>query len=116
MNSEKHFEKYFDSISSLLHQSSYFENNVILLPIKLNIKKGITFNQNKDIISYTFDSYYQQENLNNSENRNLLGIFNFYLNNNILTYEIFFSNILDILSNIGGTIKILYFVFQLLNL
>ena len=115
LNSEKHFEKYFDSISSLLHQSSYFENNVILLPIKLNIKKGITFNQNKDIISYTFDSYYQQENLNNSENRNLLGIFNFYLNNNILTYEIFFSNILDILSNIGGTIKILYFVFQLLN-
>ena len=115
LNTNKHFEKYFGSVSSLLHQSSYFENNIIFIPIKLIKRYGFISNRYKDIISYTFDSYYESEKLNNNENYNLLGIFNLYLNNNILTYEIFFVNILDILSNIGGLLKILFFIFQMFN-
>ena len=111
----KPFEKYLYSISTTLHQTSYFENNIIFLPLKLIIKKGTIIKKTSNYLSYIFNSHYTNEKLCNIEYPNLLGVFNFYLDNKILTYQLILFNVIDILSNIGGLVKILFFIFQTLN-
>jgi hypothetical protein len=112
---KKPIEKYYYSISSTLYRMSYFKNNIIFLPLKLNIKKGIAFTKAKEYNSYILNSHYNNERINNFENENLLGIFSLYLDNKILTYQVKSFNIIDILSHIGGIVKILFFLFQTLN-
>ena len=112
---KKPFEKYLYSISTTLHQTSYFENNIIFLPLKLIIKKGTIIKKSTNYSSYIFNSHYKNEKICNIEYQNLLGVFNFYLDNKILTYQLNLFNIIDILSNIGGLVKILFFIFQTLN-
>ena len=112
---KNHIETSFYSISSSLQQSSFFENNILFLPTKLSIKKGYIIRSHKDLLSYTLNSYDINENLNNSENPNLIGIFNFYLDNKIFVYDINCSNILDLFSHLGGLVRILFFIFEMFN-
>ena len=114
-NHKNHFENSFYSISSSLQDSSFFENNILFLPTKLSIKKGYIIRTHKEFSSYTFKSYYITEKINNSENPNLVGIFNFYLDNKILGYEIICANIVDLLSHLGGLVRILFFIFEMFN-
>jgi hypothetical protein len=109
------FEEYFNSISSTFNKYSHFENNINFIPTKLKARKGLIIPSNKEILSYTLNSYNINEKLNNEEDPNLLGLFNLYLNNQILVYEIFFPNFLDVLSHIGGIVKIFFFIFEILN-
>ena len=111
----KPFEEYFYSISSTFNKYSYFESNINFIPTKLKARKGLIIPSNKEILSYTLNSFSINDKINNEKNQNLLGIFNLYLNNQILTYEIFFANFLDILSHLGGLIKIFFFIFEMLN-
>ena len=69
---------------------------------------------NKDFSSYTLNSYYSDEKFNNNESNNLLGLFNLYLNDKILTYEIICTYIIDILSKLGGLMNILFSTFETL--
>ena len=115
LNFKKPFETYFYSISSSLKPYSYFETNIIFIQNKVKAKKGQIVQVNKDFSSYTLNSYYSDEKLNINESNNLLGLFNLYLNNKILTYEIICPNIIDILSKLGGLMNILFFAFETLN-
>jgi len=115
LNHQNHFENYYYSISSTLQQYSYFENNIIFIPTKLIIKKGYIFRTHKDFLSYTFNSYYINEKLNDDENLNLIGIFNLYLDSKINVYEIICANIIDVLSHLGGLVRIIFFIFEILN-
>ena len=112
---KKPIEKYYYSISSTLYRMSYFKNNIIFLPLKINIKKGIAFKKAKEYNSYILNTHYNNERINNFEYENILGIFSLYLDNKILTYQVKSLNIIDVLSNIGGIAKILFFLFQTLN-
>ena len=114
-NHKNHIESSFNSISSKLQQSSFFENNILFLPTKLSIKTGYIIRTHKDFLSYTLNSYYISEKINNNENPNLIGIFNFYLENKIYVYDIICANIIDLLSHLGGLVRILFFIFEIFN-
>ena len=114
LNLSKPFKKHFYSISSTIKKLSYFKTNIIFEPVKLTKKKSLLIGSNRDILSY-FLNYFYENNINNEEERNLLGIFNFYFNNKILIYQIVYSNFLEVLSHIGGIVKILFFIFEMLN-
>ena len=113
INRHNQFKKSFYSISSTLNQISYFENNINFLPIKIK-KKGI-FNGHSDSLSYSINNHFEYQRALDKESGNLIGIYNIYLDNNILTYQIIFLSILDILSYIGGLIKIFFLIFKIVN-
>ena len=113
INRHNQFKKSFYSISSTLNQISYFENNIIFLPIK--IKKKELFKGHVDSLSYSINNHFEYQKSIDKERENLIGIYNLYLDNNILTYQIEFLSILDILSYIGGLVKIYFFIFKILN-
>ena len=110
----KQFEQYFYSISSTIQKIYFFETNIIFEPTKITTKNGRLIGFNKDIFSYILN-YFYINNVNNEGDPNLLGIFNLYLNNKILIYQIIYSNFLDVLSHLGGIVKILFFLFEMLN-
>ena len=113
INRHNQFKKKFYSISSTLNLISYFESNIIFLPIKIK-KKGL-FNGHIDSLSYSINNHFEYQRLIDKESENLIGIYNLYLDNNILTYQIVFLSILDILSYIGGLVKIFFLIFKILN-
>ena len=108
------FKKNIYCISSKLGQLTYFMNDIIFQPIKI-MKTGSFGNTYKDIFSFRLYNYFEYQKQYDNENNNLVGIFNLYLNNNIITYQIRFSTLLDILSHLGGLIKIFFLFFKILN-
>jgi len=113
MNYEYPFDTYFYSVSSTIHKMSFFENNIVFSPIKLITDKKI-FRHKREDLSYILNNNYQNNNFL-SENSKTLGIFNFYLNNNIIIYHRKYFNILEDISHLGGITKVLFFIFQLIN-
>lgn len=113
MNYEYPFDSYFYSVSSTIHKMSFFENNIIFSPIKLITDKKI-FRHKREDLSYILNNNYQNKNYL-SGNSKTIGIFNFYLNNNIIIYHRKYFNIMDDLSHLGGIAKVLFFIFQLIN-
>jgi hypothetical protein len=113
MNYEYPLDTYFYSVSSSIHNMSFFENNIIFSPIKLITDKKI-FRHKREDLSYILNNNYQNNNIL-SENSKIIGIFNFYLNNNIIIYHRKYFNILDDISHLGGITKVLFFIFQLIN-
>ena len=77
INRYNQFKKRFYSISSTLNQISYFENNIIFLPIKIK-KKGL-FKGYVDSLSYSINNHFEYQRSIDKESENLIGIFNLYL-------------------------------------
>ena len=114
-NFKNPFKKTYYSISTSLKNFSFFENNIIFIPTKVKIKKGFFVQTHKDYMSYTLDFYYNIEKIKNLDYKNIVGLFNLYLNNKIINHEIITMNLIDIISHLGGIIKILFFIFEVLN-
>ena len=114
-NFKNPLKKYYYSVSASLKNFSFFENNIIFIPTKVKIKKGFFVQTHKDLMSYTLDSYYNMEKIKNLDYENIVGLFNLYLNNKIINHEIITMNLIDILSHLGGIIKLLFFIFEVLN-
>mgnify|MGYP006873041801 CR=1 FL=1 len=113
-NSHNQFKKNYYSLSSKLGQFTYFINNINFLPIKI-MKKNSFSNIHKDDYSFSLYNHFEYQKSYDNETGNLIGIYNLYLNRNILSYQIRFSNIIDILSHLGGLIKIFFLFFKILN-
>ena len=114
MSINNQFKKNIYSISSKLGQLSYFVNDIIFQPIKI-MKTSSFGNTYKEIFSFRLYNNFGYQKPYNNESDNLVGIFNLYLNNNIVIYQIRFSNLIDILSQLGGLIKIFFLFFKILN-
>ena len=114
-NFKNPIKKYFYSLSSSLNNNSYFENNIIFIPTRVTINKGYFIRNHKDFMTYTLNSYYNNDKNINNEDQNIIGLFSLYLNNKIVNYEITRTNFLDILSRLGGIVKVLFFIFEVLN-
>ena len=114
LNRNNQLKKSFYSISSKLDQFSYFVNNIIFLPIKI-MKQNSFIHKQKYNFSFSLYNHFEYRKSYDNESKNLVGIYNLYLDRNILSYQIIFSNILDILSHLGGLIKILFIFFKILN-
>ena len=114
-NFKNPIKSYFYSLSSSLNNYSYFENNIIFIPTKVTINRGYFIQTHKEFMTYTLNSYYSIDKKINNDLQNIVGLFNLYLNNKILNYEITSTNLIDILSRLGGIIKVLFFIFEVLN-
>ena len=114
-NLKNPIKSYFYSLSSSLNNYSYFENNIIFIPTKVTINRGYFIQTHKNVMTYTLNSYYNIDKNINNDFQNIVGLFNLYLNNKILNYEITSTNLIDILSRLGGIIKVLFFIFEVLN-
>ena len=114
MSINNQFKKNIYSISSKLGQLSYFVNDIIFQPIKI-MKTSSFWNTYKEIFSFRLYNNFGYQKPYNNESDNLVGIFNLYLNSNIVIYQIRFLNLIDILSQLGGLIKIFFLFFKILN-
>ncbi len=114
-NNRSPFEKYFYSISSGIQKKSYFENNIIFSPFKLITEKQHFFEKKRENISYVLNNHYSYNNILNKKKSKIIGLFNFYLSNNIIIYHRKYITLLDSISHLGGLSKILFFIFQIIN-
>ena len=107
-------EKYFYSISSVIDKNFFFQNNIIFSPIKLITGSSLLRKSNKEEISHILRNHYSN-NIANNANSKIIGVFNFYLDNKIIIYNRKYNNLLDAIAHLGGFLKILFFIFQLVN-
>ena len=114
-NYKSPLEKMFNSVSSTVHENSYFENNIIFSPFKLITEKKSFLQKNKINESYILNNHYSSNNILNDKQSKIIGIFNFVLSNNRIIYQRKYLNVLEAISHIGGLGKLLFFIFQVLN-
>ena len=114
INFNSPLEKYFYSISSVIDKNFFFQNNIIFSPIKLMTGSSLLRKSNKEEISHILRNHYSN-NIANNANSKIIGVFNFYLDNKIIIYQRKYNNLLDAIAHLGGALKILYFIFQIIN-
>ena len=112
-NYKNPFQKYFYSVTAPINKNSFFDNNINFSPIKLITEKQI--NNPKEISSFILNNHYSNNYSIKTSNSKIIGFFNFYLDNNIIIYDIKYLSILDGIAHLGGIAKILIFIFQILN-
>ena len=106
------FEKYFFSISSPIQKYGYFEDDVMFSPVKIKSNNNF-FNSKKEDLAYILKDYYQNNKINNNDS--LIGIYNLFFKNSTIVYKLIYVTFLEVFSHIGGTIHLLYFIFQIFN-
>ena len=114
INFNSPLEQYFYSISSVIDKNFFFQNNIIFSPIKLITGSSLLRKSNKEEISHILRNHYSN-NIANNANSKIIGVFNFYLDNKIIIYNRKYNNLLDAIAHLGGFLKILFFIFQLVN-
>lgn len=107
------FEKYYFSISSPIEKNAYFENDVMFSPIQINSNKNLFYSQKEDL-AYILKDYYQN-NININNNDAIIGVYNLFFKNSAIIYNLIYVTFLEVFSQIGGTIHLLYLIFQLFN-
>ena len=112
-NYKNPFQKYFYSVTAPINKNSFFDNNINFSPIKIITEKQI--NNPKEISSFILNNHYSNNYSIKTNNSKIIGFFNFYLDNNIIIYDIKYLSILDGIAHLGGIAKILIFIFQILN-
>ena len=108
-------ENNFFSVSSTMNENTYFENNIIFSPFKLITEKQHFFEKKRENISYVLNNHYSYNNILYKKKSKIIGVFNFYLSNNIIVYHRKYISLLDTISHLGGLSKILFFIFQIIN-
>ena len=114
LNFNSPLEKYFYSISSVIDKNFFFQNNIIFSPIKLMTGSSLLRKNNKEETSYILRNHYSN-NLASNANTKIIGVFNFYLDNKIIIYQRKYNNLLNAISHLGGALKILFLIFQIIN-
>jgi hypothetical protein len=106
--------QYIFSISGSLDTINVPVNNVNFMPFLIEIKKGIVLPRTEKIITYLFSDN-RKTTFENSDNKNYLAIFDYWLVNSCQIIKGGYNNIYDILPNIGGIIQLIYYIFYSLN-
>ena len=106
--------QYLFSISGSLDPINVPVNNVNFMPFIIEIKKGIVIPRIEKIVTYIFDDN-RKTTYENSNDKNYLAIFDYWLVNSCQIIKGGYNNIYDILPNIGGIIQLIYYIFYSLN-
>ena len=113
-NYSKSLYQYIYSISGSLDSINVPVNNVNLMPFYIEIKKGIFLPETERIITYIFDDN-RKTTFENSIDKNLLAIFDYWLINSCQVIKGGYNNLYDVLPNIGGIIQLIYYIFFSFN-
>ena len=108
-------ESFYDQITTGVIPNIKIINEIYYSPLLIKIKKYFFFGKVNETISLKYEKNRQIAINNNS--KNLLFIYNFYVNNNAFIFENKnISFILYIIPKIGGFIHFIYIIFYLINL
>ena len=113
-NYENPIQKYLNMISIGINKKyTFVENYIHYAPLILRTKEGNIFGSTKDINTFYFDFNSEAS----KDNNNNFTIVKFYhiMNNNIQIYERIYKNAFDLLSEIGGVIQIIFYIFFWIN-
>ena len=114
-NYKKPTQKYLQTITTSIGTSETFvENYIHYSPLKIRTNEGSLFGSTHELKSFYFDF-----NLKNSKrnNQKYFTITKYYhlMQNNVQIYERRYNNIFDLLSEIGGIIQSVFYIFYWLN-
>ena len=113
-NYEKPIYEYINGISGSLDSSSVPVNNINLSPFYIDIKTGVIIPRRKIINTYFFETN-RKATWENNGNKNILAIFDYWLQNDSQIIKGGYNTLYDVLPSIGGIIQLLYYIFYIIN-
>ena len=115
INFKNPIQSYLYSLASGIGKGlTYAENYVHFSPLNVVTNEGFIFNKKKYIKSYSFDQNRKGQALNENS-FSLIVKYYYILQNNISVYERKYNNILNVFSEIGGAVQIIYYCFYGIN-
>ena len=101
-------------ISNTMKQKKIIETNIIISPLKIDIKGGIFFSSDDKKQSYTLqDNYFIDE--SSYKNSHILSIYNFCLSKTGYILKSSKLTVYDSFPKIGGIIQLIYYIFYGIN-
>ena len=101
-------------ISNTMKQKKIIETNLIISPLKIDIKQGIFFSSDDKKQSYTLhDNYFIDE--GTYKNSHILSIYNFCLSKTGYILKSTNLTVYDSFPKIGGIIQLIYYIFYGIN-
>ena len=101
-------------ISNTMKQKKIIETNLIISPLKIDIKEGIFFSSDDKKQSYTLhDNYFIDE--GTYKNSHILSIYNFCLSKTGYILKSSNLTVYDSFPKIGGIIQLIYYIFYGIN-
>jgi len=105
---------YINGISGSLDSSIVPINNINLSPFNIDIKTGVILPRRKIINTYFFETN-RKATWENNGNKNILAIFDYWLQNDSQIIKGGYSTLYDALPSIGGIIQLIYYIFYSFN-
>ena len=118
INSENYsYQKYYFiyGISNMLKPLKIIENNIIFIPVKIEIKSGIFLTKRQTNITYSLYNYYRHEEELNDNNSKILSIYNFGLSPSGYSFKNNYKTFFGCFPKIGGIIQLIYYMFYGIN-
>ena len=100
-------------ITSELNSASFVLNHLNFHPVVVRTNDALFFDNLKTQISYNFD--YNEKITHTNDDYNILGSFNFWMQNTIDTYDRAYKKIQDIAGGIDGILEIVMLIVRFLN-
>ncbi len=100
-------------ITSELNSASFVLNHLNFHPVVVRTNDALFFDNLKTQISYNFD--YNEKITHNNNDYNILGSFNFWMQNTIDTYDRAYKKIQDIAGGIDGILEIVMLIVRFIN-
>ena len=108
-------QKFLNNINTGINRmQNSIENYIYYSPFKIRTKEGNIFGTIKDINSFYFD-FKREESNENNKNYFTIAKYNHLMQNNIEIYERIYKNSFDLISEIGGLIQIIFYIFFWIN-
>ena len=108
-------QKYFEVVSSEIGNSKTFvENYLHFSPLRLRTDIGSIIGSSYVINSFLFDTNRKGTGLNNEEYFTIVKYYHL-MQNTAQIYERKYNNIFDILSEIGGVVQFIFYIFYWIN-
>ena len=114
-NYEMPIQKYLQTISTGIGTSqTYVESYIHYSPIKVRTNEGSLFGDTHEINSFYFD-FNRKGSADNNSKYFIITKYYHLMQNNVQIYERKYNNIFDLLSEIGGVIQFLFYIFFWVN-
>ena len=106
--------EYIAGVAGSLDSTIVPIHNINLAPFYIEIKTGVVFPKTKKLITYYMETD-RKSTWENNGNKNILAIFDYWLQNSSQIIKGGYSSIYDILPSIGGIIQLIYYIFYIVN-
>ena len=108
-------QHYFQTVTTIIgNEKTYIENFIYFSPMKLKTNMGSLLGKTYDNDSYCFN-YNRKGSADNQKNLFTLTKYYHLLQNNVQIYERSYNNIFDLLSEIGGVVQSIFYIFFWMN-